>query len=299
MISFLTSGFFASMLSFLAIYVALTVILHLQANVAGVVNFGIAGFWGIGMYATSIFLLRFNINFWISIVLGAIVTGLIALPLARILLNLDGQAVLVGTLAFASIVENQIFVNREITGGSRGLGTIPMPIDVGPYRFIVYGLVVVAFVVALILYAWKLKKAPFGRLLFSIRDNELLSRSLGKPTFRHKIIFFAITCGLIGLFGGLTAPLHSFLLPMMVSPTVTFTAWIALMLGGQSKISGAVIGVLATEFVFFYLLRVILPLPAEAAQMVPFFIYAAYGLMLVLVLMFKPTGIMGGKRRGN
>ena len=298
--TFFVSGFFANMLSFLAIYLALTVVLHLQANVTGIVNFGIAGFWGMGMYLTAIFLLRVDMPFVVSLLLASVITGAVAIPLARIILNLDGQAVLVSTLAFASIIESLLFVHRPITGGSIGLGTISMPIDAGANTFILYALVIVAFTALLMVYSYMIKKAPFGRLLFSIRDNEPLSRSLGKPTFKNKIIFFGFTCGIMGFFGGLTAPLHSFLLPMMVSPTVTFVAWIALVLGGQSKLSGAVVGVLATVFVFDYLLFIIVPIPANYAQLVPFFKYAAYGLMLILVLMFRPTGIMGaGKITGG
>ena len=293
MINFLLSAFFASMLSFLAVYVAITILLHLQTYVSGIVNFGVVGFWGLGMYLTGIFNIAFGIPFFLALPLAALCVGVIAVPLGRVLLNLDGQAVLVGTLAFASIASDFVYARRDLTGGSMGIGMVQIPIGTGEHRVTYYALFIVALVVLLILYAHFVKKAPFGRLLFSIRDNEPLSRSLGKPTFRKKIIFFGVTCGLLALFGGLTAPLYGFLLPYFIQASVTFMAWIALTLGGKAKISGAVLGVLATVFLFDYVIFIMLPLPANFAQMVPFFKFMIYGLTLVLVLMFRPTGILG------
>ena len=297
--SFLLSGYFAYMISFLAIYSALAVVLHLQVFRAGIVNFGIVGFWGLGMYITAIFLLRLDMPFFVALILASIITGLISIPLAKVILNLDGEAVLVGTLAFATIIENLVMGNKDLTGGSIGIGTISIPINAGQYSQFVYALLIVGFLVLLMWYASRIKNAPYGRLLLSIKDNEQLSRSLGKPTLKHKIVIFSITCGVLAFFGGLTAPLYSHLYPMMITPAVTFTAWIALIVGGQARISGAVVGVIATVFLFEYLLMSIIPLPAATAQIVPFLKYVAYGLMLVLLLMFKPSGILGDKKKGS
>ena len=296
--NFLLSGYLTYSVSFLAVFMALATVLHLQFYITGIVNFGIVGFWGLGMYLCAIFLLKLSIPFVPAILLAAVATGLVSLLLGRIILNLDSQAVLVGTLALAKTIEELSMTQKNITKGVIGLGTVEMPFDIGrQYTDFVYMLIIVIFLVLIILYAFKIKKTPYGRLLLSIKDNESLSQGLGKPSFKHKVIFFTITCTAIAFLGGLTAPLYSYLYPRMITSTVTFTVWIALLLGGQSKISGGIVGVLATVFVFDYLLTTIIKLPGEYSQIIPNIKYFIYGLSLVFILMFRPSGILGEKKR--
>jgi branched-chain amino acid transport system permease protein len=293
----LLSGYVLYSLSFLLIYIALATILHLQFSITGIVNFGIVGFWGLGMYVFALLQLKFGISFIPDIILTCILTGLISMLLGRIILNLDDQAVLVGTLAFATIIEYLTTTEKWATNGVMGLGTIKMPFDFGLNTNLVFFLFILLCLVLLVLYTAQLKKSPYGRLLLSIKDNENLSQSLGKPTFRHKIIFFTFTCMLIGFFGALSAPLYNYIFPRMIGPGVTFTIWIALMLGGRTRLLGGMVGVAATVGLFDYFIETVVPIPTEYAEMVPNFKFALYGLMLILILMFRPLGILGDKKK--
>lgn len=293
----LLSGYFIFSLSFLMIYIALATVLHLQFSITGIVNFGIVGFWGFGMYIFALLDLKFGIPFIPDLILTCILTGLVALILGRIILNLDDQAVLVGTLAFATIIEYLTTTEKWATNGVMGLGFIEMPFDFGPATNLVFFLVILACTALLILYTAKLKKSPYGRLLLSIKDNETLSQSLGKPTFRHKIIFFTFTCMIIGFFGALAAPLYNYIFPRMIGPGITFTIWIALMLGGRVRLLGGMVGVVATVGLFDYFIETVVPIPTEYAEMIPNFKFSLYGLMLILILMFRPLGILGDKKK--
>jgi len=293
----LLSGYMIYSLSFLLIYIALATILHLQFSITGIVNFGIVGFWGFGMYIFALLQLKLGMPFVLAIVLSCIITGIVSLILGSIILNLDDQAVLVGTLAFATIIEYLTTTEKWATNGVMGLGTIKMPFDFGPVTDLVFFLFILVCLVLLILYTAKLKTSPYGRLLLSIKDNEVLSRSLGKPTFRHKIIFFTFTCMLIGFFGALSAPLYNYIFPRMIGPGITFTIWIALMLGGRTRLLGGMVGVVATVGLFDYFIETVVPIPTEYAEMVPNFKFALYGLMLILILMFRPLGILGDRKR--
>ena len=293
----LLSGYMIYSLSFLLIYIALATILHLQFSITGIVNFGIVGFWGFGMYIFALLQLKLGMPFVLAIVLSCIITGIVSLILGSIILNLDDQAVLVGTLAFATIIEYLTTTEKWATNGVMGLGTIKMPFDFGPVTDLVFFLFILVCLVLLILYTAKLKASPYGRLLLSIKDNEVLSRSLGKPTFRHKIIFFTFTCMLIGFFGALSAPLYNYIFPRMIGPGITFTIWIALMLGGRTRLLGGMVGVVATVGLFDYFIETVVPIPTEYAEMVPNFKFALYGLMLILILMFRPLGILGDRKR--
>jgi len=293
----LLSGYMIYSLSFLLIYIALATILHLQFSITGIVNFGIVGFWGFGMYIFALLQLKLGMPFVLAIVLSCIITGIVSLILGSIILNLDDQAVLVGTLAFATIIEYLTTTEKWATNGVMGLGTIKMPFDFGPVTDLVFFLFILVCLVLLILYTAKLKTSSYGRLLLSIKDNEVLSRSLGKPTFRHKIIFFTFTCMLIGFFGALSAPLYNYIFPRMIGPGITFTIWIALMLGGRTRLLGGMVGVVATVGLFDYFIETVVPIPTEYAEMVPNFKFALYGLMLILILMFRPLGILGDRKR--
>jgi branched-chain amino acid transport system permease protein len=198
---FLLSGYLVYALSFLLIFIALATILHLQFSLTGIVNFGIVGFWGIGMYTFSILQVTFNFPFVLALLLATAITGFLSWALGSIILNLDDQAVLVGTLAFATIIEYLATTEKWLTNGVVGFGTLTYPLDLGRFSGLFYLILILVFVVLIMLYASQLKKSPYGRLLVSIKDNEVLSQSLGKPTFRHKVIFFTVTCAAIGLLG--------------------------------------------------------------------------------------------------
>ena len=131
-------------------------------------------------------------------------------------------------------------------------------------------------------------------LLSAIRDNEPLAAGLGKPTFRVKLVFFAVTCAAMGLLGALSGSLYQFLTPGMIAPGVTFTVWIALVLGRQGPSDGRARGRrAATVGVFDVLIETFAPIPRDYALAVPNLKLMLYGLFLVLIMMFRPTGMLG------
>ena len=274
------SGYFIYMFSILLVFISLATILQMQFGRTGIANFGLAGFWGFGMYAFALVVLKLGFPFIPAVILATILTGLISLLIGRIILNLDAQAVLVGTLACSVIIEDLIVSEKWLTNGVRGLGHIPVPFDAGVYTKFVYFLIILVCTIALIYYARKLEGAPYGRLLLSIQDNEPLSQSLGKPTFRQKIIFFTFTGGLAGFFGALAAPLYGFVFPKYMGPDVTFTLWIALILGARKRILGGLVGVLVTLGLFDVLLETVVPIPSKYAGIMYNTKYFLYGLTL-------------------
>lgn len=80
--------------SFIAIYIALATALYLQSSLLGISNFGIVAFYGLGMYAFTIFLLTLQIPFILAILLAVVLVFAVSLLLGRVLLNLSDQSVL-------------------------------------------------------------------------------------------------------------------------------------------------------------------------------------------------------------
>jgi branched-chain amino acid transport system permease protein len=295
----LLSGYFIYMLSLLLIFVALATILHMQFGLTGIVSFGLAGIYGFGMYSCALLMLKLNMPFVPALVIATVLTGILSLGIGRILLNLESQAVLVGTLAFAVIIEDLIISEKWLTKGVMGYGPVDFPFNFGVYTKFGYFLLILLLTIVVMFYAAKLQSAPYGRLLLGIQDNEPLAQSLGKPTFRQKLIFFTFTSALAGFFGAIAVPLYNYVFPKYISPDITFTLWIALLLGARKRVFGGLVGVVATVGLFDIILETVVPIPQQFAGILYNSKYLLYGLVLVLVLMFRPSGILGDKDRSK
>ncbi len=288
-------AYFVYLVSLIVIYVGLATLLHLQFGLTGIVNFGVVGFWGLGMYTLGVLTVQYNVPYLVALLGAAVVTGVAAFILGLLILDLDSQSVLVATLAFATIMSHLVLTQKGLTNGVIGLGTVPSPIEIGSNftSNVILMVVLLVAVGAIVAYAFFMESAPYGRLMRSIQDNETLAQSLGKSTFREKLIFFTVTSTLMGVLGALSGSVEQFLVPRFVSPDITFLVWIALILGGKKRVLGGLIGIIATFVVFDVLVETYVPLPDGYALIVPNLKLVLYGLMLVLVLMFRPLGILG------
>lgn len=285
-------------LSSVAVFIALATLLHLQFGRTGIVNFGIVGFAGLGMYAFGILTAQYELPYVVALLITTLLVTGVASVLGWIILDLDGESVLVATLAFATIVFNLSITQKGLTGGVTGLGIVPYPIDADSSSgsaMVLLGILVVVGL-TLLFYAYRVERAPYGRLLASIKDDEVLARSLGKSTSTQKLVFFAITCGLMGFVGALYGSVNQFLVPRMLGPGLTFTVWIALVLGGRARVFGGVVGVLVSVALFDLVIEPYLPIPRGFEQMMPDLKLMLYGLILVVVLMFRPAGLLGSRR---
>jgi len=280
-------------LSLMLVYIGLAQLLHIQFGMTGIPNFGVVGFWGLGLYGTGVLYVTYSMPLLPSILFGALVSAAVAYVLARLVLQKSGQAILAATLSLAAIVSTLVVTEKGLTGGVKGLGMISFPFSDLASRNIVYFVFLIAVVAVLIWGSARLRDSRMGRQLVAIRDNEELAASLGKDTAGIKRMTFVVTCALMAVLGGLTAPLHQFLVPYHLAPSLTFAVWIALVLGGKGHNLGAMIGVFATFGLFDILIETYAPVPTEQAILLPNFKLFCYGLLLVLIIMFRPSGMLG------
>ncbi|MEM6477456.1 MAG: branched-chain amino acid ABC transporter permease [Pseudomonadota bacterium] len=283
-------------LSLMLIYVGLAQLLHVQFGMTGIPNFGLVGFWGVGLYGTGVLYVEFDAPLLIAILVASFLSGLLAFVLARLVLQRSGQAILAATLALAAIVATLVVTEKQLTNGVQGLGMIGYPFPDLDNRNVIYFGFLAAVVAALIWGSARLRDSRLGRVLIAIRDNEELAASLGKNTAATKRNTFIVTCALMGVLGGLSAPLHQFLVPYQLAPSLTFAVWIALVLGGKGHNLGAVVGVFATFGLFDIIVETYVPVPAEQAILLPNFKLFCYGVLLVMIIMFRPLGILGEDR---
>jgi branched-chain amino acid transport system permease protein len=182
------------------------------------------------------------------------------------------------------------------------MGGLRFPFDVGTVKQneALWLVIAALVVVAIFFYARQVHRTPYGRLLIATGGDEALARSLGKPTFRTKILLFAFTAGLMGLLGAMYGVMIRFLDISNLGVDLTLAVMVGLVLGGTARVWGAVVGVVLTVGLFDIIIQSYLPLPQEwYTQAIPVLREAVFGATLIVVLLFRPLGILGDMRRNK
>ncbi|GAB3198270.1 branched-chain amino acid ABC transporter permease [Nocardioides hungaricus] len=299
--TFLISGLFT-----MVMLIGLALLLHLQLGLARIANFGVVGFWGVGLYAYGVLYVRVDwpfgdpLRFVVCAVLATLIAGLCGLLVAWLIADLDVDGVMVGTLGFATAVSLLATTEQDLTGGALGMGGLRFPYDTGDVAVdeLVWLLVLIALVLGILGYVWQVHRSPYGRLLFAIGSNEPLAKSLGKAAVRTKLGLFAITSGLMGLLGVMYGVMVKFLEVSSLGIELTLAAVVGLVLGGSLRVLGGVVGVMLTVGLFDVIIQSYIPLPDSwYTQAVPVLREVLFGVALILVLMFRPLGLLGHLRR--
>jgi branched-chain amino acid transport system permease protein len=299
--AFLISGLFE-----VVMIIGLALLLHLELGLARIANFGVVGFWGIGMYAFGVLYVQVDwpfgdpLQFLVCAAFATVVAGLSGLLVGWLIADLDIDGVLVGTLGFATAVLLLATTQQDLTGGAMGMGGLGFPYDLGAVKTNEFAwLVITTVVVAVILFfVWRVHRSPYGRLLIAVGANEALARSLGKPTFRTKLWLFAVASAAMGLLGAMYGVMVRFLEISNLGVEITLAAMVGLVLGGSVRVWGAVVGVILSVGLFDIVVQSYLPLPREwYTQAIPVLREAVFGATLIIVLLFRPLGVLGDMRR--
>ncbi len=299
--AFLISGLFD-----VAMVTGLALLLHLQLGLARIANFGVVGFWGVGMYTYGVLYIKVDwaINdpwrFLICAAAGTIAAGLAGLLVGWIIADLDDDGVLVSTLGFATAVFILATTEQDLTGGAIGMGGLRFPFDIGSTKAneALWLLILILLVGAILYYVARVHRSPYGRLMVSVGDNEPLARSLGKATFRIKLVQFALGSAGMGLLGVMFGVMERFLETSNLSINLTLAAIVGLVVGGTARVWGPFVGVLFTVGLFDIVVQSYLPLPRSwYNQAIPVLREMAFGAALILVLLFRPFGVLGDMRR--
>lgn len=299
--AFLVSGLF-----FVVMVIGLALLLHLQLGLARIANFGVVGFWGIGMYTFGVLFVKVDWPFgeiWAflaSALAGTVVAGLSGLVVGWLIADLDIDGMLVGTLGFATIVLILATTQQDLTGGALGMGGLRFPYDVGSVKGneTIWLLVVTVVVAVILYYVHRVHRAPYGRLLTALGDNEPLAKSLGKAAFGTKLWLFTISSAGMGLLGALFGVMERFLAVENLGIEITLAAIVGLVLGGTARVWGGVVGVVLAVGFFDIVVQSYLPLPQQwYTQAIPVFREMLFGAVLVIVLLFRPFGVLGDMRR--
>jgi branched-chain amino acid transport system permease protein len=257
---------------------------------AGVFSIAQAAFMGIGAYSSALAVTHWNLTFWLQLPLAIVLGALTAALMGVVALRTSGSYFLIVTFALTELVVNVLNNWQSFTGGSLGLVQPARPTPFGdaidftdPYNFFWF---VLALLLAVIAVAHLAGRSAFGRRLTTIRDNEVLARSLGINTFAHKLAAFSLGGALAGLAGISYVYNIGSLQPTLFGAFPGINIALAVILGGVGVLSGPALG-----SVLFVLLPEILGLSPDANQLIN-------GLLLIAVIVFLPRGLGGALRDG-
>lgn len=276
------------------IYVLMALGLNLQYGLTGLINFGHVGFFCVGAYAAAILAARG----WpaaATFPIAAAVAVAAAWPLGLVSLRLRDDYFAIVSLGFSEVVRLVATSERWLTNGVQGIAGIPRLF--ADLSGTTQALAVLALLLVLnglaILAMRRIVASPFGRMIEAIRDNEEAVRALGKDPTRFKIQVLMLGAALAGVSGAVYAHYIGFIAPEQFVPLVTFQIWMAIVMGGVGRVSGALVG---SGLLMLFLegsrfLRDLLPFVSEV-EMASVRI-GVVGLALILFTLYRPQGLMG------
>lgn len=280
------------------IYMLLTIGLNLQYGYTGLINFGVVAFFAIGAYTAALLTLA-GWPLAPAFVVAMIAAGLLAYPIGLLSLRLSDDYLAVVTLGFSEVVRLVIQQERWLTNGVQGLPGIPrmfQSLGVGEYAELATLAVLVLCNLAAIAVMLHLVRSPYGRLIQAIRDDEVAVEAIGKDPRRLKVQVFMLGSGLAGLAGAFYAHFITYLSPDQFLPLVTFYVWIAMIIGGTGRTSGAAAGSLIL-MVFLEGSRFARDwIPGVSEVQMASVRLALVGLALILFTIYRPQGMMGARQ---
>jgi branched-chain amino acid transport system permease protein len=236
--------FYVSFASRILIYALAASSLNLILGYGGMVSFGHAAFLGIGAYTVAILMEQGVSSAWVSWPLAVLVSALFALAIGSISLRTRGVYFIMITLAFAQMVY-YLFISLRAYGGEDGLnlaGRSHLGLGLNLNSDLTFYYVVLALVVASLYLLRRLLNARFGQVVQAIRDNDSRMEAIGFPTYRYKLICFALAGGAAGLAGALLANQSGFVSPNLLQWTQSGTLMIMVILGGVGYLYGGALG---------------------------------------------------------
>lgn len=282
-----------------AIYALLALGLNLHYGMTGIINFGHVGFFCVGAYAAAL-LWGAGLPPLVSFPLAAIAAALFAWPLGLVSLRLRDDYFAIVSLGFSEVARLVATSERWLTNGVQGIPGIPKlypDLGVGlPQSLAVLATLLAVNALAIFIMR-RIAISPFGRIIEAIRDNEDAVKALGKDPARFKLQALAVGAGLAGLSGAFYAHYIGYISPDQFIPLVTFQIWMAIIIGGVGRVSGAIAGTVLLMLLLegSRFLRDVLPFISEV-EMASVRL-GLVGVLLIVFVIARPQGLLGDEAR--
>jgi len=287
--------YLVSLLTYAALYGIMALALNLVWGMGGMINLGLVGFYAVGAYVSALATIKLGVPIAVGACAALVLAAALGSVVALATLRLRGDYLAIVTLGFAEVV--RIVASNEIwlTNGTDGISNIRGPLRgaVKPETFnLIYLTLMVVAVAAVVFLLQRLARAPFGRVLRAIRDDDQVAAVAGKPVLAFKVKAFAASAGILGLAGSLYAHYTSYVAPDSFQPLLTIYVVLALVAGGRGNNYGAVLGaVLVVAFTEStrFLSEVV---PGLQAVQVAALRQLVVSVGLLAILRYRPGGIL-------
>ncbi len=245
----------------------------------GQLSFGQAAFYGLGGYTVAMLVTKVHFNFWLSILAGVLVAGMIGLIVGYFCVRLRGIYFAVLTLAFGQLIFFIVFKWHNFTGGDDGIqGIFPPEFLKSPIAYY-YFILIIFLISALVL--WKILHSPFGQTIISMRENSERTEFLGINIARYQLITFVIAAAIAGLAGAIWVPFYRSVAPSYLTWIKSGEPVMAAILGGPSLFYGPILGMFIMTFFHSWVLGFTVYWPV------------VMGTLILVIIFFLPGGILG------
>ncbi|MDO5324563.1 MAG: branched-chain amino acid ABC transporter permease [Clostridia bacterium] len=280
----ITSDYVKRLLVVSLMFSGLSLSFNLITGFMGQLSMAHCAFFGIGAYVVAFFTKRFfQIGTIPALLLAMVVAGIFGLILALPTLRLKGFYLAIATIGFSEIVRLVMTNERKLTNGLAGILSIPKPsffgLKIKTQTDFYYMVLVLVILVTFVIYS--IVNSRMGRAVLAIREDDVAAEAMGIHIFKYKAMIFIISTMMAGLFGGFYAMNLSYIDPTAFTQEISMRIMSMTLLGGLGSLPGSFIGAFALS---------ILP---EITRALSTYRYLFYGIVIVLVMLFKPAGLMG------
>lgn len=273
MLAGIINSFIENMLVTIGINIILAVGLNLIIGFSGQFSLGHAGFMALGAYSTGIITQSMNSagGFYLSILVGVIISIIVALIVGIPTLRLHGDYFAIATMGAAEIIRI-VINNLKITNGAAGIFNIP--------QYATWDIIYI-FVCLTTIITVNFIHSKNGRAVISIRENEIAAEAMGINTTKWKLVAFILGAATAAIAGSLYASYLQTIVPSSFGIMESISILIYPVLGGLGSITGTfvstiLLGILDTALQGLGVLRMVF-----------------YAIALIVIMIFKPGGLFG------
>ena len=280
--------YWVTLLNYIGLYSIVAIGLVLLTGIGGMTSFGQAAFVGIGAYATAYLTTQYGVSPWLALIVGVIVTALIALMLGLVTMRLSGHFLPLGTIAWG-LALFYLFGNLDMLGKYDGINGIPvlnvLGINLESGRHIYYLIWVV--VLGAVISVQNLLNSRPGRAIRALRGGGMMAEAMGVNTAWMRVVIFVYAAVLASISGFLYAHLQRAVNPTPFGLNHGIEFLFMAVVGGVSHVWGAVLGAAILTVLQDYLQTLLPKLLGENGN----FEVIVFGILMVLLLQYARQGV--------
>jgi branched-chain amino acid transport system permease protein len=287
------SNYWIRIACWVGLYALLASGLNVVVGLAGLLDLGYVAFYGIGSYTFALLASnQFNIHwsFWVIVVVALAMTALAGILLGIPVLRLRGDYLAIVTLGFGEMTYI-LLINLDrpvnITNGTNGIVGIDKP-WLGDIRFDSdwqYYYLILGFLILGLFVIRRVNRSRLGRAWVALREDEVAAAASGINTTTTKLWAFALGASFAGAVGSISAALQGSVFPDSFLFTESTLILAMVVLGGMGNIVGAVVG------------AAVLVIVPELLRPLQNYRLLIFGLLLMVMMIFRPEGIVVSRRR--